>query len=118
MAPPRQKSTVRQLSSPEAAWLGAMVEGEGSICLRGRRPRYIAVYSSEVETVATCLRLAGDGTVIYDGEPSSAIGRKPMWRWHLAKINSLFELLPQLIPYLTSKDGRAEEVLAYANRRD
>ena len=118
---PFKKSTVRQLSEVEAAWLGAMVEGEGSIPLRRTpqgiiRPSAVTIYSSEVETIATCLRLIGDGLITYrpprpdyiSPRGRQAFAKKDNWAWEVRNISSILALLPQILPFLTGKKESAE----------
>ncbi len=112
---------VRALADAEAAWLGAMIEGEGTIYLRQQighhtKPHVeIRVGNTEVETIATCLRLAGAGRVHPD--PRNGNGRhRPMWYWSLSADSSVCSLLPQIIPYLTGKRERAQEALDRVGR--
>jgi len=109
---PRGVSTVRQLTEVEAAWLGALIEGEGHIAAhtdhRGYCQPRVVVEMVPVEPIATVLRLVGDGNI------SMAKQREPYqdsWRWELKKMRSLQEFLPQIMPYLASKREVAEEVL-------
>ena len=102
-------SRVKVLTPPAAAWVGAMIEGEGSIwpCPN--------VSNTEVETIATLLRLVGDGCVSYS--LPNKLGKRAVWRWQLYRKRSIIALLPQVIPYLTGKRALAqalqEEVLRY-----
>ncbi len=98
------------MTAVEAAWVGAMVEGEGGIYCYPQhdyQPR-VAVSNTSVETLSTVLRLVGDGGISFN---SGARQGKGVWQWHLAAVNSVVDLLPQIIPYLTDKRERAEEVL-------
>ena len=107
-------SEVCLLTDVEAAWLGGVIEADGSVSVRidarGYEDVDIHFYNSEVETVATVLRLVGAGSVYYRGERVSSkwpAGRKPQWAWNLQRKASVRELLKQIIPYLTGKQGRA-----------
>lgn len=97
-----------------------MVEGEGYIGLirrRGGQPCVrINVTNTEVETIATCLRLVGAGFVGYrPGYPDKRNGHvcRDRWDWHLAANNDILELLKRLIPYLTGKKERARRAVQY-----
>lgn len=129
----RKLPPVRQMSKEEAAWLGALVEGEGTVRVRvkvdGRwteagvksldrlerasriTPHEVIVYSSDVEIISACLRLTGVGTVYYrpprptyrspNGRMAFAV--KDGWSWECSYADQLEQLLPQIVPYLTSK---------------
>ncbi len=109
-------STVRNLQPEEAAWIGAMIEADGSVSVRIDNRGYedidLHFYNSEVETVATMLRLVGEGNIYYRGKRISSkwptAGTKPQWAWSLQKKPSVRALLPQIIPYLTGKQDRAK----------
>ncbi|KKN84431.1 hypothetical protein LCGC14_0288930 [marine sediment metagenome] len=138
----RTDQTVRTMSDVEAAWVGAMIEGEGSIRLRGRlkpgvwvpigahtrdrlddvdqiSPMGVDFYSTDVETIATMLRLTGCGTVYYR-EPrpdyvspngAQAFAKKPSWQWVVQYKELVRGICAQIQPYLTSKRDLA--MLAY-----
>ncbi len=108
-------SLVRQMTSVEAAWVGAMLEGEGSIALPygSNRIGIVTIYNTEVETIATCLRLVGDGGVQFRRpRPSPKYdSKKPQWMWVLSGQLPIRDFLRQVVPYLTGKRDRAEGVL-------
>ena len=116
----RAPSIVKSLTQAAAAWVGAMIEGEGSVFVgidnRGYEDIDLHVYNSDVETIATMLRLVGDGNVYYRGSRLSSkwpgSGTKPQWAWSLQKKPSVRALLPQIIPFLTGKQDRARLALA------
>lgn len=97
-----------------------MLEGEGNfnICevetpdTRTKLSRKYAVKSSstEVETIATVLRLVGDGNVQTYQSPRPR--HKRAWSWEMQSRRSILALLPQIIPYLTSKREVAEAMYA------
>lgn len=102
--------TVRDMSDAEAAWVGAMIEGEGNFVHQpaGKNGRLshgaeVLVHNTEVETVATCLRLVGDGTINVVLPRAHRMATMPLWRWRTAKHRSMRKLLPQIIPFLTGK---------------
>lgn len=72
--------------------------------------------STEVETTATLLRLVGDGHVVMQDSEwltrnQVVKARRPAWKWTLSTQRGLADLLPQIIPYLTGKRERAEQLL-------
>lgn len=108
---PALPASIREMSLTEAAWVGAMIEGEGSVGCTGRRrqPVEVRVFNTEVETIATCLRLTGGGSVYLHKERRAR--RKNCWTWAVQRIEDLRVLLPQIIPFLTGKQERAREAL-------
>jgi len=109
----RKVSTVREIAPIEAAWLGAMVEREGSIGWvnsnqnqGGRLTPYLSLVNTSVEVIATMLRLVGDGNISLDAVQGRN-GHRPVWGYKVNKQNSLRDLLPQLIPFLADKKERA-----------
>lgn len=107
---------VQNLSSEAAAWVGAMLEGEGSICWdKPNSPNNtyrlrVIVANTEVETIATCLRLVGAGRVTT--QVPKRKNTKRIWMWVLARRSDLIEFLPQVIPYLTGKQEKAIKALS------
>lgn len=95
------------MSVAETAWVGAMVEGEGSISAG-----QVAVISTDVETLATLLRFVGGGRVYLHSNSNNHLGKKVTWVWRLYRQKSVRELLHQISPWLTSKQERALEVVS------
>lgn len=94
-------SRVRGLSEVEAAWLGALIEGEGHVYHDGRLG--FTVVSTEIETIATVLRLVGDGTIHYSNDSNPR--HKEQWRWSLRNAASAVVLGDQIASFLTSKQA-------------
>ena len=105
---------MRQMSNIESAWVGAMIEGEGSVteCKSGNGQVYprLVVYNTEVETISTILRLTGGGAVYYDGR-NNQTHLKPCWRWCLTGTKKVVEVLEQIQPYLSGKQDEAKRLL-------
>ena len=68
----------------------------------------VQIGSTEVETVATCLRLTQAGSVMFAPQKND---QKPMWNWYLGRINDVYVFLQQVLPYLTGKHDRARRAL-------
>lgn len=85
------------MTAEEAAWVGALIEGEGCVTF-GRSNWSLVVASTEIETVATLLRLTGAGTVCLASRPPN---RRPVWRWCVARKIDLRAVMWQVYPYLT-----------------
>jgi hypothetical protein len=97
-----------------------MLEGEGNfnVCevrsptARTGLHKKFAVRSSstEIETIATVLRLVGDGGVSTYQSPLPK--HKRAWNWEMQNRLGIIDLIPQIIPYLTSKREIAEAMYA------
>lgn len=96
-------SQVRQMTPCEVAWVGALVEGEGSIEVN--RP-FVSVASTEVETLSTLIRFVGAGALVMQ----KGVNR-PCWVWRLYRRASVRDLLRQIFPWLTGKREKAQKVL-------
>lgn len=117
------RCTVRDMSEAEAAWVGAMIEGEGNLVHLDPRKNgrlshgvEVVVHNTEVETIATCLRLVGDGTINVVLPQTHRMATMPLWRWRTAKHESMKKILPQIIPFLTGKQERAQQLLGLLDR--
>ena len=108
----------RDLTEIEAAWLGAMVEGEGSVIwrksatCRRRSQAVLQVCNSDVEVIATCLRLAGTGCVYLRTMTKQPPHWKPVWFWLVSAQRDIVYLLSRIHPYLTSKQERARDIVS------
>jgi hypothetical protein len=109
--------SARVLTPAEAAWFGAMIEGEGSIT---QQPRYVKlrVTNTDPEVAATLLRVSQAGTVWSKrSQRDSGLVRKPCFDWEVNAYADLRALLHQVIPFLTSKQERARRALERVERR-
>ena len=118
--PAPKASRVRHMLPVEAAWVGALLEGEGSLRLSlnrkyGNSYPQLVVGVTDIETIATLFRLIGDGTIYYRaaGHQLRFPNAKPIWVWQLSNSPSVLALLPQVYPYLTSKRTNAELILKH-----
>ena len=100
-------STVRYMPDAQAAWVGAMVEGEGTIEI-GKRAVRVSVINTDVEIISALLRFVGDGYVRLQ---SLGVNR-PVWVWSLGRFESLCALSPQIAPYMSHKGDRLLAALA------
>lgn len=103
----RQPATARDMSEVERAWVGAMLEGEGSTFIhpdyRDSRPSFtphIGIGNTEIEVISAIVRATGLGGVS-SREKGSSLGSKRMWVWQTNAWNDVLALLPQLLPYST-----------------
>ncbi len=98
-----QPSFVRKMSPVEAAWVGALIEGEGTI----QPGKSISCGSTEVETISTLIRFVGGGRVYLAKQKEKTY--KPFWLWVVAVHASVVDLSSQITPFLTSKQVLAEQ---------
>ena len=98
--------TARILSPPEAAWVGALIEGEGALTSIGPNAygvRYptIQVANTDIEIIATLLRLTGVGRVCMDGMRGRRrpAHHKQQWRWAVQRHVDVQHLIEQIAPY-------------------
>jgi hypothetical protein len=112
-ARPTTTHTIRQMRSDEAAWVGAMIEAEGSVSVY--RPVHgtndaiqIQVSNTDVEIISTLLRFVGAGNVRYvrPGVGQRWVSKKGLWIWSLSQQIQLRALAPQIAPWMTAKGER------------
>ena len=91
-------SSLRTLLPTEAAWLGAMLDGEGhiSFVVKHKTP-HVVISNTEVELVATALRITQAGSI--STREQNGLGTKRMWEWTLHRSSEVPALLAQLQPY-------------------
>lgn len=95
---------MRNMTEVEAAWTGAMIEAEGSVRRCGRRvPRRLTVCSTDVETIATLLRLTGIGRVYSRSIARMPHAKKPQWEWTVSRQADIDAVLTRVAPYLITK---------------
>lgn len=103
---PRKPSQVRQMTPIEAAWVGAMIEGEGCISIsRSHSDTYdnyhLIVGNNSLEVISAMLRATGTGNVYL-----RANGR--LFTWEVGRINSIYDIARQIAPY----SEKAQRLLA------
>lgn len=107
------------MTAEEAAWVGALIEGDGCIywCKDRRRSTGywgICVGTAEVETVATLLRLTGVGRVHLhiDKRPRYKTVPMPTWFWQVTRQVDTAALAARILPYLADDRKRERAGLA------
>jgi len=106
---PLQPSEIREMAEIECAWVGALIEGEGHIA---KNQAHVSVAMTEIEPIATLLRLTGAGTIMYQEKNGGDPRYKPIWWWELHRKLSILALLEQISPYLASTQEHAQRVIA------
>lgn len=94
---------VSRISAVCAAWLGAMIEAEGTTLLRrwpdNRRPTALIVLpNTDPEIISVALRIAQTGTVSMIMK-SSVLSRLPIIRWRVERWWDTLFLARLLAPY-------------------
>lgn len=115
--PKLKKCSVRSLSACEAAWLGALVDGEGHIAKRGQ----LIVANTEFELIATAYRITGVGSVQWVAGQS---GHRPQLRWVVSRQNDLTAICTAIQAYclkaqayLATQPERSDETSSLYNSR-
>ncbi len=104
-------STAREMSAVEAAWVGAMVEGEGHVSprLHGKSSINFRVSNTSVEVISTLLRFTGVGRVYFQ---SLNPGRwRPVWLWTLTRMADVEAVGRQIRPFLGDKRAALDSLL-------
>lgn len=92
---------MRQMSEGQAAWVGAMIEGEGHTAYPNGKHRHskVVVANSDPEVISALLRFTGTGTVSlqsHAGRDSRGIvTNKPTWAWDTSRRAEIWELIQQ-----------------------
>jgi branched-subunit amino acid transport protein AzlD len=110
----------RTLREAEKAWLAAIIDGEGTITLVKRidskyRRGFCYVPTLEISNTNKALliriwELIGEGGVYTDKRETPGWKRKWMYNGSAGVLRAI---LPQILPYLIVKKGRAEKMLEY-----
>ena len=113
-----QSSGVLTMDSVQAAWVGAMLEAEGCICVRKDKRRgydgvQLTVTNTEMKTLERCLAFVGAGRIVPQSKATAAqsLGNKPVFLWIITRRREIRDLLCQVIPHLTGKQEKATNVL-------
>ena len=86
----------REMSSVEAAYVGAMLDGEGTVSIRKRSASF-SIGNSELELISAFLRATGCGGIYYS--PVKEGANLPGWAWAVGSRLTLESLAIQLAAY-------------------
>ena len=98
----RRPSRINTMTGIEAAWVGAIIEGEGSVMEKhgSLRPRWrVMVANTDPEIMSALLRLTGSGSICCTVDRKGTLGTKPVYRWELAAVEDVLHLVRQCSPY-------------------
>jgi hypothetical protein len=108
----------KKMDVAEAAYVAAMIDGEGTISMtprkgKGRMSHHFAVVvrvaNTDLGVMRALVEMAGNGRIV---DQCNAARAKMCYRWELSP-NQVRHVLPQVIPYLRIKRERAELVLRF-----
>lgn len=110
------KNSISKLTQCDAAYLAAMIDGEGSICLpSGRRGCYVGVYNTSIALMEWLKEKTSRG--YHKQGSTNPIARQQCWRWTVTAAADLIFLLQSVRPYLIIKGDKADAVLAYLHKK-
>lgn len=112
------KTTVKELTEPERAWIAGLIDGEGSII----RPRdsdthfsvsiRIEINNNSLELLNRVRETIGSGRVYL---PKKNIRRNPCYLYQLSRFDDCITLLLQVRSWLVVKAVRADNALSIAS---
>lgn len=106
-------------SETDLAWLAGILDGEGYIAIinANKLIPIVAVRVCDKPIIDDLQRIfptyCGVDWRYHDGNPN----HRPIWMWRVYRHRDVEKLLTWVLPYLRSKRGEAELVLAYVKRR-
>ncbi len=88
----------KNMSSIERAYVGALLDAEGSLSPHSSWPRSwrMQVSNTEVELISALLRATGVGRVYYDARDGNTLGSKAIWTWMVQPYNDVLAIVRQL----------------------
>jgi hypothetical protein len=119
MGAKRLPATVKNLTPMRAAWLAALIDGEGTISIHltpnGSKRAWIAVYNTNTDILDKCAYVCGAGVVRkkMPGKKNDGFKRLQMWEWELDRARDAHHLLCQLYPYLIIKQHKAIDLIVH-----
>ena len=101
----RRPCRVRPMEPCEAAYVGAMIDAEGSFLIGKQRcgsPAYrVTVANTEVEILSAMLRATGTGRIALHPPSPGSFGRKTCFVWGAAAYNDVVEIAQQVVRWST-----------------
>jgi len=91
-------SQVRSMSDDQAAYVGAMLDGEGWVRFTHDRYPDIRIGNTNPEIISAILRATGCGYIDCKTRNGS-LGTKPMFAWRINRILNAETLCIQIAPY-------------------
>jgi hypothetical protein len=112
---------LKNFSETEAAYLAAMIDGEGSITHHYNRP-VVSVFNTDLNLMNWLVEKIGRAYRRH-GKSANRPERKPCWAWDVASAADVHYVLTRVRPFLIIKRMLAETVITelrakYGNRLD
>ena len=99
-------SRVREMAIDERAWIGAMIEAEGSVAIQPKHSAHrvkLNVVNTDLEIISAMFRSTGAGSVqlksINPIGGAGFIGSRPCWVWWCSRWNEIKDLVRQCGAY-------------------
>ena len=93
----RMPSRLRNVSEVEAAYLGALLDGEGCITNTSGGHRQLRVGNTDLELISACLRATGIGNVSL--QKPRELQKLNLWRWEVGRAQEVEDLCHRLALY-------------------
>ncbi len=95
-----EPSRLVQMTEIERVYMGVWLDSDGSVTRRHGVIWGITVSNTEIEHIATALRLTQAGSVAFTPyRAKNQYGKKPLWRWSLQRRAEVRDFLQQVRPY-------------------
>jgi len=95
-----EPSRLVQMTEMVRVYMGAWLDSDGSVTHRHGKIWGITVSGTEIEHIASFLRLMQVGSVSFTPyRPSNQYGTKPLWRWSIQRRAEVRDFLAHVSPY-------------------
>lgn len=110
---PFYPSEANNLSRWQAAYLGALVDGEGWISFTANKYPLFGVTNSNRDLIQLVADMCGVGSIYSVG--ATGLGTKPMYRWQTTNQEDFLKLGLEIYPYLIEKRDKMWRGLSVAS---
>lgn len=96
-----QPRSLRDMTVDQAAYVGAMIEAEGSVTIASptcKSKARVTVVNTDLEVISALVRATGAGSVHLS---HARTAQKPVWVWWLSRWNDVQPLVAQCAAYST-----------------
>jgi len=99
------------MDSIEIAWAAGLIEGEGTVCVKGSGGLYVGVSMTDEDVVRKIHSIAGIGTVNMCKKKEN---RKQVWVWRAGKRSEVIAFIKKIRPYMGARRTSAiDKVFAH-----
>lgn len=104
-----------KMSDACAAYMGAMLDGEGHLQrFRGPTGRWagmgIAVTNQNLEIISACFRIAGRGNITLNTRAGTRGTKKNVWVWYMSNKSDVRGLCQRIAPFSTKAQEYLQEI--------